>query len=198
MANDFVPTPPFATRALFECVAPAELKNRPKLSGWEPAAGQGHMAKAMGEYFPTIATDKYEHPGCLPGVEIEQEDFLLSKRRADVIITNPPYSEAGPFMLHGLKQANQYFACLMRVQSLETQGRYQSIYKQTPPTRIAFFSDRIPFKSGKVVRKAPKMFFHVWLFWDLIKVKSGTNYKPEAMWVRPDVQRLLERDTDYV
>jgi len=46
--DDF-PTPPWATRALLEHVIVS--KNFPHHSAWEPACGEGHMAKVLKEYF---------------------------------------------------------------------------------------------------------------------------------------------------
>ena len=48
-ADDF-PTPPWATRALIEHAIsePAKLKH---LTCWEPACGEGHMAKVLADHF---------------------------------------------------------------------------------------------------------------------------------------------------
>ena len=79
---------------------------------------------------------------------------------------------------------------LCRIQVLESQKRYEHIFDRIPPTQIAFFSDRIPFKSGVVVRKAPKMYFHIWLWWD--------DREPQPpIWIPPNAQQLLEKDSDY-
>jgi hypothetical protein len=51
-ALDFFCTPPWATRALCEHVLFASGGPYPMpLSAWEPAAGEGHMAEVLMEYF---------------------------------------------------------------------------------------------------------------------------------------------------
>lgn len=83
---------------------------------------------------------------------------------------------------------------LCRIQVLESQGRYH-LFTQHPPTTVAVFSDRIPFKTGEVVKKAPKMFTHCWLWWD-----KGDLTKPgetKLIWIRPDAQKVYERNADY-
>jgi hypothetical protein len=48
-ALDYFPTPPWATRALFEHVLPA-LGIDGVGTVWEPACGEGHMAAVIGEF----------------------------------------------------------------------------------------------------------------------------------------------------
>lgn len=56
---DFFPTPPWATRALMQHVLAAEPYLR---TCWEPAAGRGHMADVLAEYFDTVhRSDVYDY-----------------------------------------------------------------------------------------------------------------------------------------
>lgn len=190
--RDFIPTPPFATRALYEHVAP-ELKEKAHLlSAWDPAAGHGHMTRVFAEYQHQniFASDIEENLT----FGVNGVDFLDPKNNAkkDLIATNPPYKHANEFTQKALEQARFGVAMLVRVQALEGQRRYAALYSKNPPTQIAFFADRIPFKVGKVVRKAPKMFFHVWLWWN----KLDPDPRP-PLWIPPNVQKKLEKDEDY-
>ena len=59
---DYFPTPPWATRALIEHVIVPDLCPAGDVytaSVWEPACGEGHMARPLAEYF-TPST----HPTC--------------------------------------------------------------------------------------------------------------------------------------
>lgn len=187
--DDFAPTPPFATRALYEHVAPS-LKRDAIYSGFcDPAAGAGHMMDVAREYNHTYVCGSDVNPR---RSDVLFNDFLESEEKDEVIVTNPPYKHLIRFMEKGLELATCHFALLVRVQALEGQNRFYSVYSKNPPTNIGFFSDRIPFKMGKVVRKAPKMFFHVWLHWDM-----GTDQKNPPIWIPPTVQQELEKDSDY-
>lgn len=199
--KDFVPTPPYVTRALFEIVEP-RLKGDEVKTCYDPAMGQGHMCKVFKEYGKwAVGSDLYDHVGL--GDDFTPTNFAnpigdVRSLSADAIITNPPYSELNGFIREGLHSADKFLALLIRVQGLETQGRYNEFYSKVPPTTIALFSDRIPFKVGKVVRKAPKMYFHMWLVWDMQLVRSRNHPKwSQTFWIRPDAQKLLEKDEDY-
>jgi predicted RNA methylase len=91
--DDF-PTPPWATRALVEHVLGA---NRVQgLTCVEPACGRGHMARALGEYFGSVAaSDAHEYGfGAI-------SDFLgqpFEPLSFDWVITNPPFRLAGEFV----------------------------------------------------------------------------------------------------
>src|SRR5512139_3378784 len=92
-AKDFYPTPPWATRALFEDVLYTSMSEI-----WEPACGNGMMAEVLKDYCNRIvATDIHDY-----GYG-KVEDFLTSERRASWIITNPPFSLALEFAQHALK-----------------------------------------------------------------------------------------------
>ena len=193
VTRDYIPTPPFATRALYEYVAPELWANSKEWVAYDPAAGQGHMTRVFKEYGhpKVIATDIEPTEG-----GILKRDFLdttdYRPDTADVIITNPPYKYFNEFVDRSLSEARVGVAMLCRVQSLEGQRRYASLYSNRPPTQIAFFSDRIPFKVGKVVRRAPKMFFHVWVWWN----KTDMTPRP-PIWIPPNAQAKLEKDSDY-
>ena len=116
--DDF-PTPPWATRALLEHVIPKA--NFAHLSVWEPACGEGHMAKVLREYFKqTDASDVF------PYGYGDVSDFLAPQivRDADWIITNPPFRLAEAFALKALSLANIGVALLARTVLIESVGRY--------------------------------------------------------------------------
>ncbi len=193
----FIPTPPYAIRALYHYVAPDLANAAPLLTAWDPAAGHGHVCRTMKEYGHLSVRGTDITPFEEEGVEVL--DFLNSTDTADVIITNPPYKYLDEFIQQGLQRSNSALALLVRVQALEGQNRYKNFFSTCPPSKIALFSDRIPFKTGKVVRKAPKMFFHVWLYWEIPEVRYRTEAPPYTpiMWIPPNAQRLLEKESDY-
>lgn len=201
--KDFIPTPAWATRVLYELVAPRLKARAKRLMVLDPAMGGGHMLKVFQEYdHPQVqGSDLYEHPrveGLDRNCLIWSEDFVEDPpfHPADVIVSNPPYKHLNAFILRALDQARFGVGMLVRVQAMESEGRYLSIFRDRPPTQVAFFSNRIPFKTGRVMKKAPKMYFHVWLWWEKDYMGKLVEPKP-PMWIPFDAQQQYERDEDY-
>jgi len=186
--DDF-PTPPWATRALVEHI----LGSAEALAGLtclEPACGAGHMAKVLKEYFAEVhSADAFAY-----GYG-EIRDFLRHPYPCssfDWVITNPPFRLAEEFVLSALHVARQGVAILARTVFLESVGRYAGIFRETPPTKFAQFTERVPMVRGRLDGKATTATGYAWLVWELDVVDP-----PRLMWV-PPCRRQLERAGDYV
>lgn len=192
--NDFFPTPPYATRALFEHVIPNVIGATDELSIWDPACGAGHMSAVFEEYgFKDVRSSDIVDYG-YPGTKVERFQEASKYQAVDLVVTNPPYGDMAEFVSHGLRSASTYLAFLTRIQFLEGQGRYANIFSVTPPAKVAVFSDRIPFKMNVTTNKAPKMFTHCWVVWDI----ANPPRKTEVLWIPPDAQAKLQKiESDY-
>lgn len=199
--KDFIPTPPYATRVLFEYVAP-HMKDTDRIRDiWDPACGAGHMCEVFKEYgFERVMGSDSEDYG-YQGVQYPDPKLLDFTNHhtitADAIVTNPPYALMEDFIKRGLSMSETDFALLTRIQVLEGQNRYNKFFKVVPPTKVSIFSDRVPFKTGAVVRRASKMFTHCWLYWDIKKLREGIKQDTVVDWIPPEAQSKLEKDTDY-
>lgn len=185
--DDF-PTPPWATRALIEHI----LDDKEALASrvcLEPACGAGHMAKVLKEYFSEVrASDAYSY-GYGP-----VRDFLTypyETNAVDWVITNPPFRLAEEFVLRALEVAREGVAILARTVFLESSGRYNAIFRETPPSKFAQFVERVPMVRGRLDEKASTATGYAWLVWE----KNG-GLEPRLMWV-PPCRRALERKGDY-
>lgn len=210
--GDFVPTPPWATRALYEYVAPSLKLNASFGDFYDPACGHGHMMQVAKEYgHPTVMGSDFSAPQLLkarerlgPDYKLWHEDYIdggMLPETHHTIVSNPPYKHLNEFIDKMLDTAMYGVGILCRVQALEGEKRWKNIYTKRPPTQIAFFSNRIPFKTGAVVQKAPKMFFHVWLWWEEYFGPAASQRKWASprppMWIPYDAQTRLEKDEDY-
>jgi len=184
--DDF-PTPPWATRALCEHVL--EKAKLAKLSCLEPACGAGHMARPLAEYFSrVVSSDAYEY-----GYG-RKRDFLAypyETNSTDWVITNPPFRLAEEFVLRALNVARVGVAILARTVFLESIGRHQRIFAQTPPAKFAQFVERVPMVKGRLDGNASTATGYAWFVWE----KENTG-EPRLMWV-PTCRRALERASDY-
>src|ERR1035437_4301536 len=128
--NELFPTPPWATRALFEHVLPivgADMRYRVL---WDCCAGLGHMSAVLGEYSERVCATDITHfdldgGGNTADLGIELFDFLgeYDGLKVDWIITNPPFLSAELFLEPALRAARRGVAFLERLQWLETVGR---------------------------------------------------------------------------
>lgn len=140
---DFFPTPPWATRALCQHVLDGQPLDG--LTCWEPAAGRGHMAEVLREYFKSVhASDVFDYRcgydvGSFIGAGL---DVATCPFRPDFIITNPPFNEAEAFVQRALGDAAIGVAMLVRTAWLESRGRYESLFAVTPPAEVALFVER--------------------------------------------------------
>ncbi len=173
---DFFPTPPWATRA-FVTGARAAGFFRPAASVvWEPAAGEGHMAEVLREFFPTVrAGDIFDY-----GRGYEVADFLgpdagLGWGRPDWIITNPPFSAALAFAERGLELARSGVALLVRLQWLEGAERYR-LFERHQPTAVVLYSERVPMTRGRWDPKAKTATAYAWVVWDLAAPAGQTTF----------------------
>lgn len=185
--DDF-PTPPWATRGLIEHI----LDDKHALASQvclEPACGAGHMAKVLKEYFGEVRVgDAYQY-GYGP-----VRDFLTypyETNAVDWVITNPPFRLSEEFVLRALRVARQGVAILARTVFLESAGRYNAIFRETPPSKFAQFVERVPMVKGRLDEKASTATGYAWLVWE-----KGATGEPRLMWV-PPCRRKLERKGDY-
>jgi hypothetical protein len=185
---DFFPTPPWATRAVVEIVR-AMSGPLDERTCWEPACGQGHMARPLAETFGDVFASDV-HPYGYGAIV----DFLLPfyGRRFDWIITNPPFRLGEEFILTGLDRAHDGVAVLVRTAFLESVGRYERLFKVRPPTAVAQFVERVPMVKGRVDEEASTATSYAWLIWSKGPAAPGTKF----LWIPPCRSRL-ERPGDY-
>lgn len=190
---DYFPTPPWATRALIQHVFAAigvgfETK---KQRAWEPACGEGHIAEVLAEHFKAVRpTDIHDYGYGVGGV-----DFLTANEHAaagtDWIITNPPFGDlTEQFVLKAIELADVGVAMFVRLQWLESVGRYETIFKDHPPTIIAFFAERVPLCKGRYDPDGTTATAYIWLVW-----QKGAAPRP-PMWIPPGRRDELTRPDD--
>lgn len=186
---DYFPTPPWATRALIECVFQRDCHH---LTAWEPACGEGHIAEVLHEYFGKVyATDIHDY-----GYGAGDSDFLDDDTDADAdwIITNPPFNEkAEAFVLRAIERARCGVAMFLRLQWLETVGRYERIFKPHPPALIAQFAERVPLCKGRWDPDGDTATAYLWIVWEKRARQVGDT---RFLWIPPGRREALTRPDD--
>lgn len=190
---DYFPTPPWATRALLEHVLPTlgVVGHKRLGTAWEPACGEGHIAEVLAEYSDVcLASDIHDY-GYGQQHDFLGEDIKLINPQVDWIITNPPFGKkTEAFMHRALEMARVGVAMFVRMQWLETTGRYERIFSKTPPTMVAFFAERVPLCKGEWKPDGDTATAYVWLVW----VKDKPPQAP--FWIPPGCRVDLEKPDD--
>lgn len=183
---DFFPTRPWATRALCEWLKTQDPRIDRMLC-WEPACGEGDMARPLGEYFASVlATDIFDYGfgDCC--------DFLFEHdEKHDWIITNPPFRLGEQFAKHAIGLARQGVAMIVRTAFLESASRFRELFEPHPPSDILQFTERVPMHKGRLLEKGSTATAYCWIVWRK-NAPTGTHFH----WIAPCRARL-ERASDY-
>ena len=198
-SKDYFPTPPWATRALFEKVLKKYWRIPDKFTGryghidcLEPACGAGHMTKVLKEYFDTVISADIDDYG-----QDRIADFLKTdeKQKYHYIVTNPPFNLAEEFVLKALKQARYCVAIFARTQFLESVGRYERLFKETHPDFVAQFTERVPILKGKLSATASTATSYAWFVWKGFE-EDERSFGTDLVWI-PPCRSQLEKEGDY-
>lgn len=198
---DYFPTPPWATRALIEKVLPRSGMQASLHAhrAWEPACGEGHIAGVLQEYFgDVVASDihDYSADGVSPPGWHGTQDFLaadVTSEGVDWIVTNPPFGDkAEAFILRALERADVGVAMFLRLQWLETVGRYERVFSKHPPYMIAQFAERVPLHKGRWEPDGDTATAYLWIIW----LKRRTDTSTGFMWIPPGQRDGLTRIDD--
>jgi hypothetical protein len=138
---------------------------------WECACGNGNIIETLKRCLNSknvsadyLASDLVNR-GC--GIVL---DFLHTYRKADVIITNPPFSLMNEFIKHGLEQTNRFLIFFAKIQLLETKARAE-LLKNSPLRYVYIHSERQEtWRDGKPLdengKKWSTTLCMAWFIWD--------------------------------
>jgi hypothetical protein len=89
-----------------------------------------------------------------------------------------------------MRLARTGVAMFVRLQWLETVGRYEAIFRNSPPTLIAFFAERVPLCKGRWDPTGDTATAYIWLVW----VKGAPPRAP--FWIPPGRRDALTHPDD--
>lgn len=167
--HDYYATEPLATKLLcdVESLAP---------NVWEPACGEGHMARVLREYgYNVIATDLVDRGyGCVM-------DFLAVDGQWDGdIVTNPPYKYAQEFVEKALSLIpdGRKVCMFLKLTFLEGKKR-RELFRNYPPHRIYVSSSRLKCaKNGDFGSMDGSATCYAWFVWT-----KGYSGAPMVHWI---------------
>lgn len=195
---DFFPTPPWATRAFCEHVLPQVWfgPDTFQCSAFDPACGEGHMAVALHDYFPTVhASDIFDY-GFGHVADFLHPDFAWLDA-ADWYITNPPFNLALEFIQKALLLAKRGVAMLVRTQFQEGEERFRELFSKRPPQWIFQFVERVPMHKARWVINGKTATAYQWFVWlkhpSHRDLEMGTRFR----WI-PKSRVKLSRHDDWL
>lgn len=186
---DWFASPPWATRAGIEVARQVDACFGAGMI-WEPACGDGIMAKVLAdEVGPerVIATD------IEPQGYGQRQDFLgEADHRYGVrwIFTNPPFANAAEFVERGLGIAKVGVAILCRVAFLESASRHELNLRHL--TDFAIFTERVPMQLGPWNPRCSTATAYAWLIYQ----KAGRGEYIRGHLIEPGTRARLTMSDD--
>lgn len=155
--NDYYATDPLAVRLLDKYNL---LDNQPY---WETACGEGNLSKELIRLgYEVTSSDKYDRGYGNVGVDFFECNDVFQGNT----ITNPPYSFINDWIEHSLKITSNKVYIFGRIQTIETIGRYNRIFKNNPPLYVCPFVKRIKcYPNGDMTDKGSAVCY-AWFIWD--------------------------------
>ncbi|TDR35712.1 hypothetical protein [Aquamicrobium defluvii] len=200
---DFFPTPPWATRAFCEHVMPAvwPWPDRFRVSAYDPACGEGHMAEALADYFDHVGGSDIHDYGYGEIADFTHPDWwpLLNGRFSPAdpswIITNPPFNLAAEFVELALQRSRRGVAVLVRNSFEEGEERFERLYFPRPPQLMGVSVERIPMHKGRWVINGSTATAYKWFVWLTNPPHDWGHCR--TIWI-PKSRRTLTRPDDWL
>ena len=162
---DFYSTPIDCIKTLLDNIDLSKYGN----SVLEPSAGNGNICKVFKEYYPDkdltaveLREEEYNNLCQLNIDDVIIDSFYNIRDKHDIIIGNPPYSEAQEFIEHSFELLNEngILIFLLRTNFLESKKRYE-FWKKYPLSKLYTLSKRPSFTG-----KGTDATSYSWFIWD--------------------------------
>lgn len=192
---DYYPTHPWATRALCEVLRDEYGYALSNMTALEPACGEGFMSRPLAEYFSDVTAHDIQDFRSTYPEQSAVSDFLLNwgeqKEAYDAVITNPPFTLAEQFISRAFEVGSEIVCIFARSAFLEGGDRYESLFKNNPPSAVYQFSERVALQKGRLEEKASSATAYSWFIW--IQGERGTRLD----WFPKGTRDRLLKKTDY-
>lgn len=142
---------------------------------WESAVGGGRLSKELKRlgYNVVRETDLYNHGYGDTGVDF----FKCTEVFQGNTITNPPFNQMNDWIVHSLRVTGNKAYIFGRIQTVESIGRWERIFKDNKPSWICPFVRRIQcYKNDDLSVKGSPLCY-AWFIWDNKDYSGETKVK---------------------
>ena len=148
---------------------------------WECACGDGGLSEVLlSRGYNVLSTDLVDRG--YDKLLFTKDFFEFDAEYDGDILTNPPYKYASEFVLHALDLIpnGNYVVMFLKIQFLESQNRYDSLFKKYPPKYVYVLSNRYnTAKNGEFEKyKAAPALCYCWFVWE-----KGFEGEPTLRWI---------------
>jgi len=172
-SHDFYPTPRGVTEALLQ-------HEQFSASVYEPACGDGAISDVLKEAGYSVDSCDLIDRGYG-----DVDDFLTTDRRAENIITNPPFEKAEEFVRKALSSTTGKVAMFLPLTFLESRKR-ESLLADSCLKTVYVFVDRVSLYKGGSARCGGGRAAYAWFVWE-----HGYDGPPTLGWVHSERKGVI-------
>jgi uncharacterized protein Usg len=169
-ADEFYPTPEYATQALLD-------KEKFPENIWEPACGDGAISKVLiNNGYSVESTDLYNHGYGKPDNDFLKQRYIWIDY---AIITNPPFKLASEFLRHAYYDLEDCVKISLFCKLAFLEGITRSkLLEETHLTRVWVFRKRVTLYREGITMKNSGMIAFAWCVWE-----KGYDGQPILGWI---------------
>ena len=143
---------------------------------WETACGCGELSEELLRLgYDVVSSDKYDHGYGDVGVDF----FECNKVFEGNTITNPPFKHMNDWIVHTLEVTGNKAYIFGRIQTVESIGRWNRIFKENPPIWICPFVRRIQCYKNNDKTESGSPLSYAWFIWD----NKSENSECKVKWL---------------
>ena len=200
---DYFPSAPWHGRSIGEVIGRLGLPFGQLVE--EPAAGEGHLAHGLRDYWPRIqAFDIASYPVRAGAVPVGCRDYLSAAHDASPLpcwtISNPPFGDqTEPFIRKAVSRSRIGAAMLLQLRLMEGAGRYRLFRECGLYATAVVPRKRSGLRKGVWVPGQSTATAYAWFIFVRPGVVAGwTGFDGEAreVWIDPDAGDRLTRPSD--
>lgn len=186
---DFVPTPPWATRAFLSTFPEVQINGSDVL---EPGVGRGDLARVLQEAGARVTGLDIVDRG-FPNTIVADYNSYEPPVSFEWVVMNPPFTFGESFLRNAMRHSTKGVVLHIRTTWLNGVGRWNEFFQPGHLTDVVMHAKNVSATQSKVIRRGSNQFNHSWLVFEKAKRGRPIGFR----FIPADAQDTYERATDY-